>query len=162
MAEITRVLAENTLRQFFFVFTITASIVYSQTSCAFPVSISVIHVKSCLKQMINYPNLNWILDWYDCSVIVCACPKLKERKKERKKESSFPCTRAISEAMRQNSTWSLRIDFARCLVKNFQLICYSQRANVTWQWVDSGSSGFSKWQNDRLFAGVKHRWLFVL
>ena len=38
-----------------------------------------------------------------------------------------------------------------CLVQNFQLICYSQRTNATWQYLDSGSSSclmFSKLQND--------------
>ena len=41
----------------------------------------------------------------------------------------------------------------RCLVQNFQLICYSQRVNATSQYTqynDSGSSARSKWQNDRM------------
>ena len=46
----------------------------------------------------------------------------------------------------------------RCLVGNFQLICYSQRVNATWQYVDSGSSNCSKCPNDRMVAVVKH-WL---
>ena len=37
----------------------------------------------------------------------------------------------------------------RCLVQNFQLICYSQRVNATSQYNDSGSSTCSKWLNDR-------------
>ena len=44
----------------------------------------------------------------------------------------------------------------RCLVQNFQLICYSQRVNATSQYNDSGSSTCSKWQNDRMVAVVKH------
>ena len=39
-----------------------------------------------------------------------------------------------------------------CLVQSFQLICYSQRTNATWQYLDSGSSSclmFRKLQNDR-------------
>ena len=35
----------------------------------------------------------------------------------------------------------------RCLVENFQLICYSQRVNATSQYNDSGSSRCSKWPN---------------
>ena len=49
----------------------------------------------------------------------------------------------------------------RCLVQNFQLICYSQRVNTTSQYNDSGSSTCSKWQNDRMVAVVKHCWLLV-
>ena len=45
---------------------------------------------------------------------------------------------------------------ARCLVQNFQLICYSQRVNATSQCNDSGSSTCSKWPNDRMVAVVKH------
>ena len=37
----------------------------------------------------------------------------------------------------------------RCLVENFQLICYLQRVNATSQYNDSGSSRCSKWPNDR-------------
>ena len=48
-----------------------------------------------------------------------------------------------------------------CLVKNFQLICYSQRANATSQYNDSGSSRCSKCPNDRMLAVVKHCWLLV-
>ena len=51
--------------------------------------------------------------------------------------------------------------FTRCLVKNFQLICYSQRVNATSQYNDSGSSTCSKWPNDRMVAVVKHCWLLV-
>ena len=50
---------------------------------------------------------------------------------------------------------------ARCLVQNFQLICYSQRINATSQYEDSGSSSYSKWPNDRVVAVVKHCWLLV-
>ena len=32
----------------------------------------------------------------------------------------------------------------RCLVQNFQLICYVQRLNATWKYDDSGSLSFSK------------------
>ena len=38
----------------------------------------------------------------------------------------------------------------RCLVENFQLICYSQRVNATSQYNDSGSSRCSKWLNDQI------------
>ena len=49
----------------------------------------------------------------------------------------------------------------RCLVKNFQLICYSQRVNATSQYNDSGSSRCSKWPNDRMVAVVKYCWLLI-
>ena len=49
----------------------------------------------------------------------------------------------------------------RCLVQNFQLICYSQRGNATSQYNDSGSSRCSKWPNDRIVAVVKHCRLLV-
>ena len=49
----------------------------------------------------------------------------------------------------------------RCLVQNFQLICYSQRVNATSQYNDSGSSRCSKWPKDRMVAVVKHCWLLV-
>ena len=49
----------------------------------------------------------------------------------------------------------------RCLVQNFQLICYSQRENATSQYNDSGSSRCSKWQNDRMVPVVKDCWLLV-
>ena len=49
----------------------------------------------------------------------------------------------------------------RCLVQNFQLICYSQRVNATSQYNDSGSSRCSKWPNDRMVAVVKHCRLLV-
>ena len=49
----------------------------------------------------------------------------------------------------------------RCLVQNFQLICYSQRVNATSQYNDSGSSRSLKWPNDRMVAVVKHWWLLV-
>ena len=39
---------------------------------------------------------------------------------------------------------------ARCLVQNFQQICYSQRVNATSQYDNSGSSRCSKWPNDRM------------
>ena len=47
----------------------------------------------------------------------------------------------------------------RCLVENFQLICYSQRVNATSQYDDSGSSRSSKWPNDPMVAVMKHCWL---
>ena len=50
---------------------------------------------------------------------------------------------------------------ARCLAQSFQLICYSQRVNVTSQYNDSGSSICSKWRNDLVVAVVKHCWLLV-
>ena len=49
----------------------------------------------------------------------------------------------------------------RCLVQNFQLICYLQRVNATSLYNDSGSSRCSKWPNDRMVAVVKHCWLLV-
>ena len=42
----------------------------------------------------------------------------------------------------------------RCLVQNFTLICYSQRANATSQYNDSGSSRCSKWLNDRMVVAL--------
>ena len=44
----------------------------------------------------------------------------------------------------------------RCLVENFQLICYSQRVSATSQYNGSGSSRCSKWPNVRMVAVVKH------
>ena len=49
----------------------------------------------------------------------------------------------------------------RCLVENFQLICYSQRGNATSQYNDSGSSRCLKWPNDRMVAVVKNCWLLA-
>ena len=49
----------------------------------------------------------------------------------------------------------------RCLVQNFQLICYSQRVNATSPCNDSGSSTCSKWLNDQMVAVVKHFWLLA-
>ena len=49
----------------------------------------------------------------------------------------------------------------RCLVENFQLICYSQQVNAMSQYNDSGSSRCSKWPNDWMVAVVKHCWLLV-
>ena len=49
----------------------------------------------------------------------------------------------------------------RCLVQNFQLICYSQQVIATSQYNDSGSSTCSKWPNDRMVAVVKHCWLLA-
>ena len=49
----------------------------------------------------------------------------------------------------------------RCLVQNFQLICYSQRVNATSQYNDSGSSACSKWLNYRMVVVVKIFWLLV-
>ena len=49
----------------------------------------------------------------------------------------------------------------RCLVQNFQLICFSQQINATSQYNDSGSSRCSKWLNDRIVAVVKNYRLLV-
>ena len=49
----------------------------------------------------------------------------------------------------------------RCLVENFQLICYSQRVNATSQYNGSGSSRCSKWPKDRMVAVMKHCWVLV-
>ena len=49
----------------------------------------------------------------------------------------------------------------RCLVQNFELICYSQRVNATSQYNNSGSSRCSKWPNDRMVALVKDCWFLV-
>ena len=49
----------------------------------------------------------------------------------------------------------------RCLVENFQLICYSQQVNSTSQCNGSGSSRCSKWSKDRMVAVVKHCWVLV-
>ena len=49
----------------------------------------------------------------------------------------------------------------RCLVENFKLICYSQRVNAKSQYDDSGSSGSSKWPNDRMVAAVRTFWILV-
>ena len=45
----------------------------------------------------------------------------------------------------------------RCLVENFQLICYSQRVNATSQYNDSGSSTCSKWLNVRVVADAAEK-----
>ena len=47
----------------------------------------------------------------------------------------------------------------RCLVQNFQLICYSQRVNAASQYNDGGSSTCSKWPNVRMVVVVKHCWI---
>ena len=49
----------------------------------------------------------------------------------------------------------------RCLVQNFQLICYSQRVNAMSQYNESDSSTCSKWLNDRMVAVMKYCWLLV-
>ena len=49
----------------------------------------------------------------------------------------------------------------RCLVQNFQLICYLQQVNATSQYNDSGNSTCSKCPNGRMVAVVKHCWLLV-
>ena len=49
----------------------------------------------------------------------------------------------------------------RCLVENFELICYSQRVTAMSQYNDSGSSRCSKWPNNHMVAVVKHCWLLV-
>ena len=64
--------------------------VCSQTLCAFLVSTSVIHVKSCLEWLIDYAKITWIRNWYDCFKISYTCHVLLD------KEPTFPCTRAIS------------------------------------------------------------------
>ena len=53
------------------------------------------------------------------------------------------------------------ITTTRCFVKNFQLICYSQRVNASSQYDYGSSSSFSKWPNDWMVAVVKHCWLSV-
>ena len=60
-----------------------------------------------------------------------------------------------------SQTTFLVITTTRCLIQNFQLICYSQQLNATSQYNDSGSSRCSKWPNDRMVAVVKHCWLLV-
>ena len=62
-------------------------------------------MRSCLAQVIDYANLNWIRNWCYCYVIGCTCCELLD------KEPTFACTCAISEAMRQNCTWHLRTDY---------------------------------------------------
>ena len=59
-----------------------------------------------LAQVINHANLNWIRNWCDCSVIGCTSHELLDR------EGTFPCTRVIREAMRQNCTWPLKTGYA--------------------------------------------------
>ena len=49
----------------------------------------------------------------------------------------------------------------RCLVQNFEPICYSQLVNATSQCNHSRGSKCSKWPNDRMVAVVKHCWLLV-
>ena len=49
----------------------------------------------------------------------------------------------------------------RCLVENFELICYSQRVNATSEYNNTDSSRCSKWSKDRIVAVVKHCWLLV-
>ena len=44
------------------------------------------------------------------------------------------------------------------LVEDFQLICFSQRVNATWQYDYSGSSNLSEWLNDLMNAVLKHCW----
>ena len=111
------------------------SIAYSQATCAFVVSTSVIHVKPCLVLVINYANLSWIRNWYDCFVIGCTCHELLD------KECTFPCTRAVSKAMKQNCTWRLRTDYT--IIKQttstltlfetgfFHVICTREADSVT-------------------------------
>ena len=49
----------------------------------------------------------------------------------------------------------------RCLVQNFQPVCYSQQINAISQYEDSGSSSCSKWPNDRMVAVEKQCCLLV-
>ena len=55
-------------------------------------------------------GLNGIRNWYDCSVIGCTSHELLD------KERTFPCTRAVSEAMRRNCTRHLRTDYTKTMV----------------------------------------------
>ena len=65
------------------------------------------------------------------------------------KAKGFPC-------------WGdLKADFLSWQVRNFQLICYSQRVTATSQYNDSGSARCSKWPNDWMVAMMKHCWLPV-
>ena len=71
-------------------------------------------------------------------------------------------TRILSVNIFRQFFFAINIEAStRFLVKNFQLICYSQRVNATSQYNDSGSSRCSKWPNDRMVVVVKHWWLLV-
>ena len=49
----------------------------------------------------------------------------------------------------------------RCLVQNFQLICYSQRVNATSQCNNVAVRVFKMAEPDGIVAVVKHCWLLV-
>ena len=49
----------------------------------------------------------------------------------------------------------------RCLVQNFQLICYSQRVNATSQYNNVVVRVFKMAEPDGIVAVVKHCWLLV-
>ena len=71
-------------------------------------------------------------------------------------------TRILAAKIRRQLFFVITIAVStRCLVQNFQLICYSQRVNATSQYNDSGSSACSKWPNGQMAAVVNHCWLLV-
>ena len=83
-----------------------------------------------------------------------------------KTKGGFPVMAKITRILTANicRQFSFVINTAastRCLVENFQLICYSQLVNATSQFNDSSSSRCSKWSNDRMVAVVKHFWPLV-
>ena len=54
-------------------------------------------------------------------------------------------TRKLAENIRRRSFFAIITAASnRCLVENFQLICYSQRVNAMWKYDDSGSAQFLK------------------
>ena len=62
----------------------------------------------------------------------------------------FPVMAKITRMLAANTRRQFFfVTFHHCLIDNFQLICYLQRENATWQYVDSGSSSFSNWPNER-------------
>ena len=64
-------------------------------------------------------------------------------------------TRILAVNIRRQSFFVITTTAStRCLVENFQLICFSQRVNATSQYNDSGSSKCLKWPNDRMVAVV--------
>ena len=71
-------------------------------------------------------------------------------------------TRILAANIRRQFFFVITITAStRCLVQNFQLICYSQRVNATSQYHDSGSSSCSKRPNNRMVGVVKHFRLLV-
>ena len=81
-------------------------------------------------------------------------------------EGEFPVMAEITRILAANTRGQFFFVISttastRCLVQNFQLICYSQRVNATSQYNDSGCSRCPKWPNDRMVAVVKRCWLLV-